>query len=527
MATKVKARLTKAEQVKLTANEELIQFYRQFPVIAAKDLLLIDLAWFQREILNDMFFKDFVLLVMGRAVGKSWIDAVFAVLYAMLYPKTKIGIIAPVFRQAEFIFDVIEELYEQSPYLRAAVAKSTKNKGVMRTTYRCFVKFKNGSWIEALPLGTGNKVRGRRYHIIIADEYAQIDEDIIKLVIRPMMNVQKEGIKNKFICSSSAFYAWNHLYLQFLHYKVMEQREPESYAVHEYNYKDVLAIPNAPFKIDMNIIKMQMADMTVEMFEMENLAKFPIEAKGFFPARLIESCVSRHDDGPQIHTSSNEGQYTMGIDAARIAGGDNFALSVIKLGNGMDRSVAYAKTLNGKSFQEMRDTIRLVLSRFPIVRIAMDPGGGGTTLKDLLSEPWVHPITKESVLPIFDMDDKSIPPEAPGIRSLMMVNFTQPMVNHLYQTLKADMQHRRFILPVDIKKHPDRELEKAGWDILLTKQELMLLSAEPAGNFFKFTIPEGKKKDRATAVALANYAANSILQKPIVEINELPIGAWA
>lgn len=521
------ARLTKAEQTKLTGPEKLIWLYRQVPVLAAKDLLGVDLVWFQRDILNDMFFKDYILLVLGRGVGKSWMNAIFCVLYAMLYPKTKIGLIAPVFRQACYIFDFIEELYDESPYFRAAVRRAnSRSKGIQRTYQNQIVRFNNGSFIEALPLGDGNKVRGRRYHVVIADEYAQIDEEIIKLVVRPMMNIRKAGIKNKFITTSSAYYAWNHLYIQYLLYKVMEIRKPDSYAVHEYNYLDVLAIPNAPYQIDMDVINMQKADMTEEQFAMENLAKFPIESKGFFSARLLESCVAKRDGGPEIHLEETEGRYTLGIDSARISGGDNFSLSVIKIGDLHNRSLAYVKTLNGATFQEMRDTIRTVLSKFPITMIAMDPAGGGTTLKDLLAEPWKNPITNQMCPPIYDMEDKDIPPEAIGVRSLKMVNFTQPMVNHLYQSLKADMQHGRFTFPIDIRKSPDRQLERAGWDVIATKQELMLIEAEPVGNFFRFQVPEGKKKDRATSLALANYAANELLKEPELEIPSLGMGNW-
>jgi len=486
-----------------------------------------------------MFFKDYVLLVMGRGVGKSWIDAVFCVLYAMLYPKTKIGIIAPVFRQACYVFDFIEELYDGSPYFRAAVRRSNNRaRGIQRTYQNQICRFNNGSFIEALPLGDGNKVRGRRYHVVIADEYAQIDEEIIKLVVRPMMNVRKKGIKNKFITSSSAFYAWNHLYVQYLLYKVMEQRKPKQYAVHEYNYLDVTRIPDSPYEIDMDVINMQKTDMTEEAFNMENLAQFPVESKGFFPARLIESCVARGKEktangeliynGPLIHLEGDlNARYTLGVDSARIAGGDNFAISVIKMEKGHQRSLAYVKSLNGATFQEMRNTIRATLCNFPITMIAMDPAGGGTTLKDLLAEPWQNPITGEAMQPIYDMDDKDIPPEALGVRSLKMVNFTQPMVNHLYQTLKADMQHHRFSFPIDVKKHPDRQLERAGWDVIATKQELMLLEAEPAGNFFRFKVPEGKKKDRATALSLANYAVNELLQEPDIPVPTLGVGVWA
>ena len=85
-----------------TLNERQILFYRAHPVRAAKDLLGIDLIWLQRITLRMIWFIRFPLLNISRGVGKSYIIAIASVLFAMLYSRMKVGIIAPVFRQANF-----------------------------------------------------------------------------------------------------------------------------------------------------------------------------------------------------------------------------------------------------------------------------------------------------------------------------------------------------------------------------------------------------------------------------------------
>lgn len=50
---------------------EMIELYRNDPVLAAYDLLKVDLAPIQRIILRDMWFKNFAIVVMGRGLGKS------------------------------------------------------------------------------------------------------------------------------------------------------------------------------------------------------------------------------------------------------------------------------------------------------------------------------------------------------------------------------------------------------------------------------------------------------------------------
>ena len=95
-------RLAKDEQYKLSDSERLILFYRYHPVIAAKDLLGVELSWYQRKVLRSLWFKKNNLILMSRGIGKTWLLALFAVLYAMLYPKVKIGILTPSFKQTDF-----------------------------------------------------------------------------------------------------------------------------------------------------------------------------------------------------------------------------------------------------------------------------------------------------------------------------------------------------------------------------------------------------------------------------------------
>ena len=52
-------------------GKELIKFYRSNPCIAAYDLLGVDLAPIQRLVFRDMWFKNYVIAVCGRGIGKT------------------------------------------------------------------------------------------------------------------------------------------------------------------------------------------------------------------------------------------------------------------------------------------------------------------------------------------------------------------------------------------------------------------------------------------------------------------------
>lgn len=58
-------------EIVLNQGKELLQFYRENPCIALYDLLGVDLAPIQRLLFNDMWFKNYVIGICSRGLGKS------------------------------------------------------------------------------------------------------------------------------------------------------------------------------------------------------------------------------------------------------------------------------------------------------------------------------------------------------------------------------------------------------------------------------------------------------------------------
>jgi hypothetical protein len=240
--------------IHISDNEKasMLAYYREYPCEAARDLLGVDLAPHQRLILDIMWTRAYVLLALSRGCGKSFLLSIYATLRAMLYPSEKIGIIGPSFRQAKFVFAEIEKLYDISPHLRSASAKKPT-----RSPEVCYLKFHGadniaGSQIHALPIGDGNKIRGARYFSIVCDEAAQVNKDVLDVVIRgmmatsknPMENVRRieeqtrlvelgeldqiqEMTKNKIIMASTAFFQFNHFWetIEVFMTQLIEKRE--------------------------------------------------------------------------------------------------------------------------------------------------------------------------------------------------------------------------------------------------------------------------------------------------------------
>ena len=106
--------------VVIAQGSRMIEYYRSDPVMAAYDLLKIELAPIQRVILRDMWFKTFTITVAGRGCGKTFLLGVNAVLHALLYPGYRVGLMGPGFRQSKFIFNEVEKIYQRSSILREA-----------------------------------------------------------------------------------------------------------------------------------------------------------------------------------------------------------------------------------------------------------------------------------------------------------------------------------------------------------------------------------------------------------------------
>lgn len=81
------------------ARLELYSFLKNNVSIAAHLLMGVDLFPYQHILMQANLKNDYVLNVMGRGSGKSFISGVMAGLYALFNPGCKIGILAPTFRQ--------------------------------------------------------------------------------------------------------------------------------------------------------------------------------------------------------------------------------------------------------------------------------------------------------------------------------------------------------------------------------------------------------------------------------------------
>lgn len=372
----------------------------------AKILFNIELHPIQIAILQEFWDRPFPMFIASRGFGKSFLLALYATLKCIFVPSTKIVIVGSAFRQSKIIFEYMENLWRHSPILRSIF--SGNDDGPRRDVDRCTIRLGN-SWAIAIPLGTGDKIRGLRAHIIIADEFASISPEIYETVVSgfaavsasPIQNVKAEAKKkamieqglwspeldalqiqksNQAIIAGTADYSFKHFAQYWKRYKTIIESQgdqnkleqifngevPENFSWEDYSIirMPYELIPKG-FMDDKQVARAK-ATIHSGIYNMEYAACFTADSDGFFKRSLIESCTSRDDnpivgkEGSIIFDPVIKGEqhkkYIMGVDPASEQ--DNFSIVILEV-HPDHRRIVYCWTTNRSNFRD-RQKIGLV-----------------------------------------------------------------------------------------------------------------------------------------------------------------------
>jgi hypothetical protein len=545
------------------------------------------LAPFQSVILDMLWNKTFPILLASRGAGKTFMLAVYAALRAMLTPGSKVVIVAASFRQSKLVFEYIERLYEYSPLFRACCPR-----GIKKPSDSVFLDV-GTSIIRALPLGNGEKIRGIRATHIITDEFASINPEIFQVVVRGFASVSASPIEaatqrhlerqaieegkmtldemtsmqgNQIIYSGTANYQFNHFYKTFMTHKAIIENEicgnseevnqqlgleeDEALSDGHLDYRDY-GIVKIPYQglpesyMDEKQISQAKVTMPKALFQMEYECHFPTDSDGFYKRSTINAATPGHRAcGGKAFGVEPVGipgfQYVMGIDPARKT--DNFAISILKLlpHNETYRNV-YAWAMKGKSYTKTARKVRELMAKFNIVRIAMDAGGGGNAIMDILQD---GKFLEPGEVPIWLYDDDEQKRYA-GQHILDMVDFSPKWIRNANYGLASDMEHKRLLFPyraLELERNTFDEEDNKKDDIWFEideqiKESCMIVVTPTKTGVQHFDIPElpasqqgtlktYQRKDRYSALLLSAYAARTYLQEGQRTVTP-NMGGWA
>lgn len=375
-----------------------------------QQIMGVDILPFQAVILKELWTKKFPMLIGSRGLSKSFTLALYVILRLLFSQGRKIILCGASFRQSKVVFGYVESIIQNSSILRSIFGSDA-----FQHANEAYCVTLGNSFCKALPIGTGDKIRGQRANDIIADEFSSMLIDIFETVISgfaavsssPVQNVkeiakrrlaEKFGIEveesinsvgksdNQIVIAGTAYYDFNHFsqyhkrWLQIIKSrgdigklreifgeKYQDGLNWEDYSVIRIPYE---LIPEG-FMDSAQVIRSR-ATMSNNNYLMEFGACFVSDSDGFYKNTLLNQCTVNYGytiilpSGrklseeeyffePQVYGNPYS-QYIYGIDpASRL---DNFSIVILE-DCGEYRKIVYSWVTNEK---DHRDKIKCGLS---------------------------------------------------------------------------------------------------------------------------------------------------------------------
>lgn len=210
----------------------------------------------------------------------------------------------------------------------------------------------------------------------------------------------------------------------------------------------------------------------------------------------------------------------MGVDPAKTH--DRFAIIIIELGT--PNKIVYCWTMadSERTYTTGAKKIRELLRKFNIIAIAMDEGGGGLAIEEMINYPSLMEDTENK---IYRHDDET--PEAKnGNRMLYMFAFNSNWIDDANTLLQKNIEDKVIMFPraqADTEGSQESFAHKddAAFEILELKKELISIEvnySKTGRKQFNLAPPDPQKdidgavrhKDRYSALLLGNYVASRL-----------------
>jgi len=522
-------------------DNELFEFYKKNPIIAARDLLNVKLGPQQKLVLNLIWTNSFCLIIICRGGGKTFLLAVVASLKCILFPNEDMILVAPSFRQSKKVFNYIEKkIYRNAPFFQNMVVSIHHSSDLweLETT--------TGSRILALPMGhEGSRLVGH-HGSLIADEVWGIPPDIFDGIFLPFISTaknpveeverQKLGIEtteeaNQLIVTSTAYYQFNHLYKRF------EDRKKEILSSQE---KQII-IPDKVMQaegrclIDLNYLDIPKGWYNEKALDEQKKNKdfFDImykniwlsDSAGPYRRSILDNARFVDPYAPEIKGKEGS-EYVMGIDPGRTL--NFFAITIEKVEFGKPKRLVYLWQVQNRPFTETEMKIRKLCYIFPIVKIAMDLGGGGLAIRDLLARDLVVEgiARQESDLvtkPIVSWDS-----QIDGMPILHMIGAETQWINRANRSMQSDLQIGKTLFPAPNAHVRGLQMwEQTSFDTALQNVDELInqftkitIKSTPTGFPQWTTQSKNTRKDLYSSCILANWIAKEYLGETAEEIEK-------
>lgn len=385
------------------AKQSLSRFLYSNLGFTVKLLFGIEIFPYQEIILRGWFDHNFNYFVATRGGAKSFLAALYACLYPIFYPETKIIFTSNSFRATRRLINTAEKLInaKEAVLLKQCYTSRTGKIEFCRRADEMVLEINGGS-ITALPLNT--KIRGFRASVLICDEFGQIPSDIYTNILVPFLlskdNIQEElklkeinselgsmsyelppilQYNKRIVCLTSATYDFEFaykVYMEWLDKCKTEKKGTRTYFVARMSYKSL-----PPELVEKEIVEeAKSGGENTASFQREFMAIFSSSSDGYFNIRKLHEYTVRDGQLPCVQLRGLPGaKYILSIDPSfsDAQSSDLFGMGVYML-SPETRSITQVHTY-GVAGGELKDHIRYlhyILSSFNVVMVIGDFGGG-------------------------------------------------------------------------------------------------------------------------------------------------------
>jgi hypothetical protein len=362
----------------------------------------------QEIILKAMFLRDNGMIVAGRGYAKSTLISIFALLYPLFNFNSKLCIISANFRSSRRILEYCEKMINnpKAKFLKHCFPNDMRKSNDI---FKLTVPFPCASEVFALPLSTGEGLRGTRATCACIDEALLISKEIQEFIIRPFLtakqNLSEELAireredklieakvlqesdrisfpKNKYFAFSSASYQFQYLYTMFCNtvdniLKPSLEKEAPTYFAIRASYEAL------PQKSHLDFTQIDSAKQNggenSDYFKREYRALFTDSSDSYFNVKKMHECTVLANDYPTTQVKGDkDSHYILAVDPAYSANKDSdfFAIGCYLI-NYEERKITLVHTY-GKSGGALSDHFAYfayLLLYFNVVFVSIDASG--------------------------------------------------------------------------------------------------------------------------------------------------------
>jgi hypothetical protein len=503
---KLEGELTEQE-----ARITLAKFFRYNLGFACQILLGVKLEKFQEITLYGMFNRNFTMLVWSRGASKTWLTAAYCILKCIFEPQSKILLASSTFRTSRRIFNEIEKILNNPS---AILARQCFKGTLKRSDEWIYYVAEGGGTITAIPLG-GERVRGQRASVLCLDEFLTLQEETVKTILMPFLNVPidvgqrieirdretdliKEGLlteeqrikfpnTSQMIALSSASYTFEYLYQTYKFWcdiidnpnilddeKILQDDSSKvlkdsSYFVSQLSYE---AIPQ--HMVDQAAVQAAKSQDGTNSFMREYGAQFIDGGDGYFsPKRMMEVTIPDNAYPTTKVMKDNDNVHILGIDSnfSNAKNADYFAMCLLELDkDASGRDIAYCVHNYQRAGGNVSDHIKYLcylIKYFNIKMICLDSAGADQALGAVeASEIYKQLFPQKLGLFEFDSDkegddwitmlDQAKREYNPDTNNIVMKQyFTSKWILRANEYLQASIQHKRLWFASRAAAHDD------------------------------------------------------------------------